>query len=1130
MGVLSSVFVRRRGDLARPVSLRLSLPMTAKNPSIVKITRPSAAGILPRKRLFRLLDSGREYPIAWISGPPGSGKTALVASYLDARKLPCLWYQVDERDSDIATFFYYLGIGVKKASPERGKRLPLFTPEYALGMPVFARRYFEDLYSGLETPFILVLDNYQEAPVNSGFHEMIKYGLELIPEGINVFVLSRKEPPPEFSRLRANNEMSFLGWEEIRLTREETREMVRLKRGRGVTEEILLRLHKKTEGWAAGLMLVVLGSRIKKEDWDSIKEFPTKEVFDYFGMEIFQKINKETQEFFLKSAFLPTMTVRVAEKLTGIGTSEQILSDLGENHYFTEVRSQSPPVYQYHPLFREFLLSRARDSYSGDEISGLQRSAALLLEESGQDYDAVRLLGDAQDWDNLIRLILSRAHALMLQGRGKTLQEWIGLIPEEILESQPWLLYRLAVCKQQFSPGESIGHLFERVLRLFQSQENATGTILAWIGILEFYLWRDSKHLDYWIEWFYKHIHNHLPYPSPEIEARVALYTAISLSYRWFQHPDTRSWLERSISLSQEIGDDDLRMLICMGAGYYYQKIGDLAKINLVIREMEEIAKSPSISHSTLILSKVLRASLYRFMTGDQELHLKLVNEGLEMSQTSGIYTWDHILFSQRVAHCLDQGDLAGAGEFLRRMEPLIASRPRSAFFYRFTSAQYYALLGELRQAVEHARIGQKLIVEIGYPFYEALSRLQMAELLHQTGENQKASEQLKIVGELVNQTESLILEYMYWMAKAQFALDKGEEASGLESLRKAMELGREQGYVRTYSSWQPAVVVRLCAKALAEGIEVEYVQNLIRKLELLPDPLPVEIDNWPWPLKIYTLGQFELERDGEPIRFYGKVQHKPLAMLKALIVPGGKDQKEEQVSDLLWPEADGDAAHSSFKSNLFRLRQLLEVENAVKFQEGKAGLDPRYCWVDAWAFEKLFDKVEAGLKGKGETRRDGKYETGNRGNGERDKLKRQKGNGDTGKRRHGEEDIMQLAEKAIGLYKGHFLPGDEEETWTVSYRERLRNKFLRLIIKSGDYWQKNQQWEKAVEYYQKALEVDDLAEEFYQHLMICHQHLGQNAEAIQAYRRCRDTLSAVLGIEPSPLTQKIYKETTTKR
>lgn len=124
----------------------------------------------------------------------------------------------------------------------------------------------------------------------------------------------------------------------------------------------------------------------------------------------------------------------------------------------------------------------------------------------------------------------------------------------------------------------------------------------------------------------------------------------------------------------------------------------------------------------------------------------------------------------------------------------------------------------------------------------------------------------------------------------------------------------------------------------------------------------------------------------------------------------------------------------------------------------------------------------------------------------------------------------MQLAGKAIGLYKGHFLPGDEEETWTVSYRERLRSKFLRLITKLGDSLQKTGQWEKALEYYQKGLQVDDLAEEFYQGLMICHQRLGAISEAVKTYRNCQKVLSAILGVEPSPLSEKIYKEIMMKR
>jgi DNA-binding SARP family transcriptional activator len=34
---------------------------------------------------------------------------------------------------------------------------------------------------------------------------------------------------------------------------------------------------------------------------------------------------------------------------------------------------------------------------------------------------------------------------------------------------------------------------------------------------------------------------------------------------------------------------------------------------------------------------------------------------------------------------------------------------------------------------------------------------------------------------------------------------------------------------------------------------------------------------------------------------------------------------------------------------------------------------------------------------------------------------------------------------------------------------------------------------------------------------MICQRELGQPAAALQAYRRCRELLSVVLGLAPSP-------------
>ena len=119
---------------------------------------------------------------------------------------------------------------------------------------------------------------------------------------------------------------------------------------------------------------------------------------------------------------------------------------------------------------------------------------------------------------------------------------------------------------------------------------------------------------------------------------------------------------------------------------------------------------------------------------------------------------------------------------------------------------------------------------------------------------------------------------------------------------------------------------------------------------------------------------------------------------------------------------------------------------------------------------------------------------------------------------------VHKLLEKAIDVYKGHFLPGDSAHPWALSYRERLRSKFLRAVIKLGTHWELEMQWGNAADVFQKGLEVDNRSEDFYQHLMLCHQQLGQRAEAIIVYNRCCALLSSTLGISPSARTEELYQ------
>ena len=51
--------------------------------------------------------------------------------------------------------------------------------------------------------------------------------------------------------------MKILGWDDLRLTLEETRGIVPLKTREAPSQEVIDQLHRTTDGWVAGLVLIL---------------------------------------------------------------------------------------------------------------------------------------------------------------------------------------------------------------------------------------------------------------------------------------------------------------------------------------------------------------------------------------------------------------------------------------------------------------------------------------------------------------------------------------------------------------------------------------------------------------------------------------------------------------------------------------------------------------------------------------------------------------------------------------------------------------------------------------------------------------------------------------------------------
>ncbi|GBC61115.1 hypothetical protein DENIS_2075 [Desulfonema ishimotonii] len=1041
--------------------------MEKKSASPAKIARPIIKDVFPRKRAFEILEQVSDQPVIWISGPAGCGKTTLVSSFTEHRKFPTMWYRMDKGDSDEATFAHFMNMAVNQVSGAKSEGSGIHSKD-----DTSALRCFENICDRMPHPGLIVFDDYQKLPAESSFHKSFCNALSRIPEGIRVIIISRNSPPRPFMRMIANRKMEIAGWDSLRLTPNEAEGVIRRHLPENTTDETVHQLHSVTGGWVAGLMLMIFKIRNEGVEMKTLERHVPEEISDYFECEVFDALDQIYCDFLLKTAFLPEINGALVSELTHIPDADRILFTLARNNCFVEKVIPSEAEYRYHPLFRAFLQHRAMKLFSDNTLSRLRCQAATLFEQGGDAESAFSLLYHSRNWERLGGLIQKRAPSMVARNQNHRLKEWINMIPDHGIQSSPWLIYWKGISLFSTSPCLS-RNFFETSFGEFKKQSDPAGLLLSWSGAVDAIEtgFENFSLLDRWISEYDDLSDIFDSFPSEDIEARVTSSVLSAMVFRQPHHPRIEEWADRAFQVATRKDPPCSALRMMTHILLYRIYLGDFEGARGVRNTLRQGLNAGNVPQSVRVTAEYTE-ELYLQLAGIQE-------------KDGGTAVKNQVKGERK--------NISGHPDSRHFFAEL--SEPTNLWLlscYHFLKTRNALNRGDFRAASFHMAPAVKAALELESPFILCLCNLANAHILHELEKHQQGRLYLESASEIAHRLKSnLLIFYVIW-TEALFAADHGEDRPGLAFLKNAIDIRRKKGFLYACID-NPSATARLCVKALDNGFEVEYIRKFIQKRDLIPDNPPIHLKNWPWKLKIFTLGRFALVKNGKPVLISKKAQQKPLSMLKAVIAFGGREVREDQIADALWPDADGDIAHKSFATTLHRLRRLIGYHDAVRLQSGCLTLNPSYCWVDSWQFERVFGQADSRWK--------------------------------KGADAENFPEAIALTQRAIDIYQGGFLSEDQYEIWTTSRRERLRSKFLRGIIKLGQHWEKEEKWENAIECYQRGLEVDAFAEELYRRLMFSYYRIGHRAEALNVYERCKQLLAATLDIEPSPQTLAIGRK-----
>ncbi|RFM19072.1 hypothetical protein C1147_13675 [Clostridium botulinum] len=155
----------------------------------------------------------------------------------------------------------------------------------------------------LKRGYFIVFDDYQyikDEFLNSTLEYLIKYS----STNVHYIFLTREELPLYLGEIRLQGQLLEIEEESLRFSKEENLSFIKNTLNIELAENVIEKIFNISEGWIAGIQLIALALKSRKDNMFSDISVLNKYVIEYLTEEILKQLSEEERNFLVKTSIL----------------------------------------------------------------------------------------------------------------------------------------------------------------------------------------------------------------------------------------------------------------------------------------------------------------------------------------------------------------------------------------------------------------------------------------------------------------------------------------------------------------------------------------------------------------------------------------------------------------------------------------------------------------------------------------------------------------------------------------------------------------------------------------------------------------------------------------------------------